>query len=1159
MLNASNVAPVVSQSLADDSLVQAVAETFDPPMVVDMELDDNLSLASRRGRRKPQLPAHLRDFVPTPLDPIEEHSPQDPVPPVSNPSILLPPSSPLPLVRCIIDTSKNIFGLFRRYTDRLPTHDPEEVVNLAALTDRASDYRASMDNEKMQTKEPVLYPFPNKSSFELSEWYWSDGNQKSQKSFQKLLRIVGAPDYKPEDIANTNWTKIHETLGQNTFDKDKAPNRDSFLADEAYDAGWRRKPISIEVPFHRRSDSPGHKTFLVGDFYHRSLIEVLREKLGNSADDQHFHYQPYELRWQPQANMDSTERVYGELYTSPAFLEAHNKLQDSNGEPGCTLERVVAAMMFASDATQLATYGTAKLWPLYLWFGNESKYRRGKPTFKLCHHVAYFQTLPDSFKDFATAHSGTRGPAKNLTTYCRRELFHTQWEVLLDDEFIAAYEHGIIVDCSDGIKRRWYPRVFTYSADYQEKIIVSCIRDKGQCPCPRCLVEFSKLEQLGSPEDMNHRVVSLRVDDENNRKKIQTARDYILKENHAVSSKHVEAELKEYSLTPTANAFSKRLAPLGFDIYSTLVVDLMHEFELGVWKGLFVHLLRILEAQSRATGTNLINQLDFRFRQIPSFGRDTIRRFSNNVSELKQLAARDYEDILQCAIPVFEGLLPEPHNSAIMELLFTCAHWHGLAKLRMHIDSTLTLLDEETIKIGEQLRSFVDSTCEAFATKELGREVAARNRRQKKSQVPTDDNSNTDSSPRPKKYNMRTIKHHFLGDHAHHIRCFGTADSISTEPGELEHTTSKHWFPRTSGKTFVKQMTGLERRETRIRRIRAKLYDGKKSTTDETLAPQSLEAHHHIAISQSSPYHIGTFLISNEGDPAIQDFVTKLKENILPRLLARVKAEYGEQELCPLPAAEDCDADNAVIVDKMYLHRIFHINYTSYDIRRLQDIVNAESTHCNIMVLRHPDDNDPSHYRYGRVIGTYHTKAMYMGPGRINYHSHRFEFLWVRWYQEVGQAGAGWNYRKLDRMRFAPLSDHDAFDIIDPANVLRGCHVLPRFSLGRKHSDGVGISSLAHDSSDWVEYYLNRRSPTVNEDNTPTSNHPTNGEGKEGVASSSGLANDNPEIDEGEDLEDDDPVSEDDLDSLGSDDGAVSDKDSLEWDEELVAEEMYED
>ncbi len=36
-----------------------------------------------------------------------------------------------------------------------------------------------------------------------------------------------------------------------------------------------------------------------------------------------------------------------------------------------------------------------------------------------------------------------------------------------------------------------------------------------------------------------------------------------------------------------------------------------------------------------------------RYRDIPTFGRDSIRRFRNNVSELKKLGARDYENLLQ--------------------------------------------------------------------------------------------------------------------------------------------------------------------------------------------------------------------------------------------------------------------------------------------------------------------------------------------------------------------------------------------------------------------------------------------------------------------------------------------------------------------------------
>lgn len=54
-------------------------------------------------------------------------------------------------------------------------------------------------------------------------------------------------------------------------------------------------------------------------------------------------------------------------------------------------------------------------------------------------------------------------------THCQRELLHAQWGVLLDEELLDAYEHGIVIMCGDGVERRFYPRIFTYSADYPEK------------------------------------------------------------------------------------------------------------------------------------------------------------------------------------------------------------------------------------------------------------------------------------------------------------------------------------------------------------------------------------------------------------------------------------------------------------------------------------------------------------------------------------------------------------------------------------------------------------------------------------------------------------------------------------------------------------------
>ncbi|KAF8221838.1 hypothetical protein L208DRAFT_1325783, partial [Tricholoma matsutake] len=111
-----------------------------------------------------------------------------------------------------------------------------------------------------------------------------------------------------------------------------------------------------------------------------------------------------------------------------------------------------------------------------------------------------------------------------------------------------------------------------------------------------------------------------------------------------------------------------------------------------------------------------------RFCQIPTYGLDTIQHFSNNVSELKQMAARNFEDLLQNMIPAVEGLLSELHNGKLMTLLFCLAEWHAIAKLRMHTDFTLTLLTQSTTTIGKEFHSFAEWT-QTFNTVELPREA----------------------------------------------------------------------------------------------------------------------------------------------------------------------------------------------------------------------------------------------------------------------------------------------------------------------------------------------------------------------------------------------------------------------------------------------------
>lgn len=81
------------------------------------------------------------------------------------------------------------------------------------------------------------------------------------------------------------------------------------------------------------------------------------------------------------------------------------------------------------------------------------------------------EKIPDTFKDFTTQHVEGKGLTPDFFAHCRREYLHEQWKIILDDDFIIAYKHGIVIPCYDGTSRRFYPRIFTYSADYPEKYV----------------------------------------------------------------------------------------------------------------------------------------------------------------------------------------------------------------------------------------------------------------------------------------------------------------------------------------------------------------------------------------------------------------------------------------------------------------------------------------------------------------------------------------------------------------------------------------------------------------------------------------------------------------------------------------------------------------
>ena len=57
---------------------------------------------------------------------------------------------------------------------------------------------------------------------------------------------------------------------------------------------------------------------------------------------------------------------------------------------------------------------------------------------------------------------------------------------------------------------------------------------------------------------------------------------------------------------------------------------------------------------------------------MPTFGRDTICRFVNNVTEMKQLAARNFEDLLQVHFFIPYQLLAKAFIGDISLVRYPC-------------------------------------------------------------------------------------------------------------------------------------------------------------------------------------------------------------------------------------------------------------------------------------------------------------------------------------------------------------------------------------------------------------------------------------------------------------------------------------------------------
>ncbi len=128
---------------------------------------------------------------------------------------------------------------------------------------------------------------------------------------------------------------------------------------------------------------------------------------------------------------------------------------------------------------------------------------------------------------------------------------HAIWLLLLDDDFMHAYEHGIVITFADGIAQQVFPCIFTYSADYPKKVLLATIRYLATCPCLCSLLPKVNISAIGSKLDLRRRRNLARVDNNKRQHIVNMTRTWIFECGLSITSKYVNNVLSPQLWVPT--------------------------------------------------------------------------------------------------------------------------------------------------------------------------------------------------------------------------------------------------------------------------------------------------------------------------------------------------------------------------------------------------------------------------------------------------------------------------------------------------------------------------------------------------------------------------------------------------------------------------------
>jgi len=345
-------------------------------------------------RRKTRLPKRYRDLLPPPPPVVDNSIVEQPLT-TEYEDPIVPVVEELPNIS--YTTPPNSFGVYRIYKHGAPSYNPDNDFSIHHVADNT--IFTTTESSPLPIPEVPIgarHPFSNQSTFRLMTWYYAGSGTKSLKDLNDLVHnVILMPDFNAAELSNFDATKTTKQL--DNFQRPSASGTSPALED-----GWIKSSVSIRLPCDgfQQTEATAFEYKLEGLLY-RKPLEVIKAAYREHHAKQ-YHLSPFEEYWKPSPD-SPPERMYSELYNCDAFLEEHDKIQAAlrQSEDDPQIEAVIAPLMIWSDATVLGKFGNASLWPIYMYFGSQSKYTRAKPSAFAAHHLAYIPKVCVTFSEFS--------------------------------------------------------------------------------------------------------------------------------------------------------------------------------------------------------------------------------------------------------------------------------------------------------------------------------------------------------------------------------------------------------------------------------------------------------------------------------------------------------------------------------------------------------------------------------------------------------------------------------------------------------------------------------------------------------------------------------------------------------------------------------------